>query len=76
MMMKTITAERESVNVWRRDQTKYAAADSREHEVPLPTQAADAMPTSVKTSRGEDGAKESDDDVDEAEDNNDHKPRK
>ena len=47
-----------------------------EHEVPLSTQAADAMPTSVKTSRGEDGAKESDDDVDEAEDNNDHKPRK
>ena len=43
-----------------------------EHEVPLSTQAADAMPTSVKTSRGEDGAKESDDDVDEAEDNNDH----
>ena len=43
-----------------------------EHELHLSTQAADAMPSSIKTSCGEDGPEESDDEVDDAEDHNDH----
>ena len=40
-----------------------------EHELHLSTQAADAMPSSIKTSCGEDGPEESDDEVNDAEDN-------
>ena len=43
-----------------------------EHELPLSIQAADAIPSSIKTSRGKDGPEESDDKVDDAEDDNDH----
>ena len=57
-----------------RNQTKSTAADSS-HEVPLSTQAANAMPSSNKTSHGEDGPEESNNEcneVDDAEDENDH----
>ena len=41
-----------------------------EHELHLSTQAADAMPSSITTSSGEDGPEESNDDVDDPEDDN------
>ena len=40
--------------------------------MPLSIQAADAIPSSIKTSSGKDGPEESDDKVDDAEDDNDH----
>ena len=40
-----------------------------EHDLPLSTQAEDQ--SSIKTSRGEDGPEESNDEVDDAEDDND-----